>query len=286
MKPSKILKKYSVNIVLVTYNPNIADLFKNIRQSIDGVDSVILVDNASTPDIQTELYDYSLRNEKIKFLPMQNNNGIGAAQNEAIRFVSSHKNDEEQFLLFFDQDSYLTNMQIYDLTQHFIEESKETPNLALLGVKTNDDDTVSGRQFVKHIISSGSLTTLTIFKKIGFFDEELFIDFIDFAWCWKAEKLGYRLMVDNSMLLHHQTSGHLPTIFGKGIDKPSRLYYVYRNVIISLKRYNTSFLFSFKWYTHLFLKAIFQLIFAGERMYRGKMILSGIFDGLNGKTGK
>lgn len=74
---------------------------------------------------------------------------------------------------------------------------------------------------------------MSVFKEIGYFDEELFIDF---AWCWKAQKLGYHVMIDNSVLLHYQTAGHLITIFGKGIDKSSGLYYVYRNAIIALKR--------------------------------------------------
>lgn len=281
-----LTKEYSVNVVLVTYNPNLDDLFQNIQQFIDGVESVILVDNASTIDIQSKLYDYCLRNDKVKLLSMQTNNGIGAAQNEAIRFILSQKNDEDEFLLFFDQDSYLTSEQIYNLAKHFDEESKQNPALALLGATTNANGEDNGRQLVKHIISSGSLTTLSIFKEIGYYDEELFIDFIDFAWCWKAQKLGYHVMIDNSVMLHHQTSGHLPTIFGKGIDQPSRLYYVYRNAIISLKRYSTSFSFTWHWYKHLFLKATFQLIFAGDRLYRAKMIMSGVIDGVRGKTGK
>jgi len=281
-----LTKEYLINVVLVTYNPNLDDLFKNIQQFIDGVASVVLVDNASTIDIQSKLNDYCLRNDKVKLLSMQTNDGIGAAQNEAIRFILSQKNDEGEFLLFFDQDSYLTSEQIYKLAKHFDDEFKQNPALALLGATTNANVEDNGRQLVQHIISSGSLTTLSVFKTIGYFDEELFIDFIDFAWCWKAKKLGYHVMVDNSVLLHHQTSGHLPTIFGKGIDNPSRLYYVYRNAIIALKRYSDSLSFRWQWYRHLFLKAAFQLIFASDRLYRTKMIMSGVIDGVRGKTGK
>lgn len=86
-----LTKEYLVNVVLVTYNPNLDDLFKNIQQFIDGVASVILVDNASTIDIQSKLNDYCLRNDKVTYLSMQTNNGIGAAQNEAIRFILSQK---------------------------------------------------------------------------------------------------------------------------------------------------------------------------------------------------
>lgn len=64
-------------------------------------------------------------------------------------------------------------------------------------------------------------------------------------------------MIDNSVLLHQQTPGHLPTITEKGIDKPSRLYYVYRNTIIFLKRYNSSLSVRWHGYKHLFLKVAF-----------------------------
>lgn len=282
----KNVEKDLINVIIVTYNPNIDDLFKNIYKFMDGVDSIILVDNASNEEIQKKLVDFCSQNKKVKFVPMEINNGIGSAQNEAVRLLFDQQNDDQQFVLFFDQDSYLTSSQVHDLVQHFKEEHYQNSNLAALGAQTNENIQSDGRYIVKHIISSGSLTTLNTFKQIGYFDEELFIDFIDFAWCWKAEKLGYYVMVDNSVLLHHQTSGHLPTIFGKGIDNPNRLYYVYRNLIISLNRYNTSFSFSWNWYKHLFMKAIFQLIFASNRIYRLKMILSGVFDGLKGKAGK
>lgn len=36
------------------------------------------------------------------------NHGITATQNEVIRFILIQKNDEDEFLLFFVQDSYLT----------------------------------------------------------------------------------------------------------------------------------------------------------------------------------
>lgn len=156
----------------------------------------------------------------------------------------------------------------------------------MLGATTNSSDSESGTTIVSHIISSGSIVSLGDFKKVGYFDEELFIDFIDFSWCWKAQTLGYQVMMDHDVFLHHQTTGQLRTILGKGIDNPDRLYYVYRNLIISLKRYSPSFLFSFGWYRHLFMKAVFQIVVAESKRKRTMMIVKGIWHGMNGVTGK
>ncbi|END16895.1 putative rhamnosyltransferase domain protein, partial [Escherichia coli P0301867.8] len=35
-------------------------------------------------------------------------------------------------------------------------------------------------------MSSGSLTKVDVFKKIGLFDEDLFIDYVDYEWGWRA----------------------------------------------------------------------------------------------------
>ncbi|KAA8368000.1 glycosyltransferase [Leuconostoc carnosum] len=276
----------SIYTIVVTFNPEIGDLFDNLNEFCDGVEKILLVDNSDNSLISNQLSDKCKEYNNIIYLPTEDNNGIGAAQNDALRYLINNKCDDDDLLLFFDQDSYIEKEQVLNLAKHLFREKNKNQSVVMLGATTTSSDSEVGTAVASHIISSGSIVSLGDFKKIGYFDEELFIDFIDFAWCWKAKSLGFKVMVDHDVFLHHQTTGQLKTIFGRGIDNPNRLYYVYRNVIISLNRYSPSFSFSFGWYKHLFLKAIFQIVVAGSKIKRSAMVVKGIWHGINGKTGK
>lgn len=276
----------SIYVIVVTFNPRVIDLFNNISRFCESVNKIFLVDNSDDfsicEQIESKAKDYS----NIVYRRLESNNGIGSAQNEAVRYLIDNKYDDDDLLLFFDQDSYIEKGQLLDIANHLILEKKKNKKVIMLGATANSSDSEVGTTVAPHIISSGSIVSLGDFKKVGYFDEELFIDFIDFAWCWKAQALGYQVMMDHDVFLHHQTTGQLRTIFGKGIDNPDRLYYVYRNLIISLKRYSPSFSFSFGWYRHLFMKAVFQIIVAESKRKRTVMILKGIWHGMNDVTGK
>lgn len=276
----------TINVILVTFNPVIQDLFDNLSRFCDSVKSVFLVDNSDDSSIREEIKSKTVEYNNIFYLPQKSNDGIGSAQNTAVRWLLDNKYDENDLLLFLDQDSYIETDDLSKLAHHLLFRKRENNNIIMLGATTDSADPEVGTTVVTQIISSGSIISLGDFKKVGYFDEELFIDFIDFAWCWKAQNLGYKIMIDHDVFLHHQTTGELKTVFGKGIDNPDRLYYVYRNLIISLNRYSPSFAFSFGWYRHLFMKAVFQIIVAEKRKRRTVMVLKGIWHGMNGVTGK
>lgn len=275
---------YPIYAIIVAFNPNIEDLFNNLNSMYSAFNGVLLIDNSDNYSVSKEVQLRSCKYDNITYKSLSNN-GIGAAQNYAVKFLAENKIYDDILLAFFDQDSYIEKSEVLELADHLIQEKEKDENVVMLGAATNSEDGLSGLTATRHIISSGSIITLSDFEKVGFFDEDLFIDFIDFAWCWKAELQGYRIMVDHDVLLHHQTNGKLKKIFGKGIDNPNRLYYVYRNIIISLHRYSPSLFFSLSWYQHLFLKGVFQMIFADNKARRIKMIFNGIMDGIKDKTG-
>lgn len=271
--------------IVVSFNPNVNDLFNNLIQFNNSVEKTILVDNSDNRKIREEI---KLRSKKFRniYCLFLDNDGIGAAQNEAIRYINNNKRSNNTLLLFLDQDSYIEKNEVYKLYEHLICEKEKDDRVVMIGATTDFNSSQTGIEYTSHIISSGSMIELVDFNNIGYFDEELFIDFIDFAWCWKAIKLGYKIKIDYGVHFHHQTSGELKKIFGKGIDSPERLYYVYRNLIIALAKYSPSFKFSSKWYFHLFAKSTFQLMFAKDRFRRAKMISLGILHGLKRKKGK
>ena len=53
-------------------------------------------------------------------------------------------------------------------------------------------------------ITSGSLINCRAFETLAGFKEELFIDGVDFEFCWNLKKHGYSLYQLNNVLMQHQ----------------------------------------------------------------------------------
>jgi GT2 family glycosyltransferase len=53
------------------------------------------------------------------------------------------------------------------------------------------------------VITSGNLLKVSAFERIGGFREDLFIDSVDFDFCLRLKKSGYRIMRCNQAILYH-----------------------------------------------------------------------------------
>ena len=56
---------------------------------------------------------------------------------------------------------------------------------------------------VRTCITSGSCTRLSAWEKIGGFDEKLFIDSVDFDFCYRIRKTGYVIIQTREAVLEH-----------------------------------------------------------------------------------
>ena len=89
----------------------------------------------------------------------------------------------------------------------------------------------------KHeIIQSGAMHRLDILKQIGGYNEDLFIDFVDFEYCFRVRKAGYSIVYLNRVYLDHQTEDEYESFFSKSAGlilkekfSLARCYYHLRN---------------------------------------------------------
>lgn len=270
------MTKYNIAVVVVTYNPEIHNL-KELLIELKEI-PVYISDNASN-NID-EIKKLKLSYSNLNLISNNENAGIAVAQNVAIKEIEKNV----KYILFLDQDSFISAKKIQVLAKDFKKLQLKYSNLACVAA-TPDTDTKNSFERVNEVISSGMLISVDALKKIGLMKEEFFIDMVDYEWCWRAINKGYLIIKDNKCHFKHQL-GIDEKILGKIPVAPFRLYYVYRNTIYLLKKGPIPSGYKTKLKFKLFKQIIFNCVFCSNRFKRIYYIYNGIIDGKREKLGK
>ena len=227
---------------VVTYNPDIDVLLKNLQALSPQVRDVFVVDNGSNNinDIENLLGHF---NNITIFLNPQNL-GIAQALNKLCKIASSRGYD---WILTMDQDSMCDGNMVANLSNYANEEYGiiapriEFRKDGVLIEKTGSGAKCQTEQ-IYACITSGSLTNLIAWKEVGGFDEWYFIDHVDNEFCTHIIQKGYKVLRVNDALLY-QRAGDMKYVklFGKPILLPYystlRNYYICRNTIYYMRKY-------------------------------------------------
>jgi rhamnosyltransferase len=186
-----IKMKNKVCAGIVTFNPDIVLLGKNIRAIKDQVNQVVICDNGSKnlPAIKTRVNEID---SNIIIIELKENFGIAYALNIICRF--SQRNQYE-WALTLDQDSICPICLVQELLKY--------ANLEMVGVVSpnvayaNNEEFINKKQnayeFVTWNITSASLTNINVWDLIGGFDESYFIDKVDLDYCISYQA-GYKVI--------------------------------------------------------------------------------------------
>ena len=227
-------KNEKVAVIIVLYNPDTNDI-DNVRR-IAQYNVGFVVDNSLIPFMDGETIG------NMSYICNKANIGIAKAQNIALREIL--KGDYE-YVVFLDQD---TRVAVDYPLQIAMEFSRiDNGRLAVLGPQVVN--AVTGGQYAsaihkyeisengfslrKHIISSGSCMSINALKDVGLMWGELFIDYVDFEWCWRAASKGYQCGVTSHLQISHHV-GQRELSIGKYkviISAQQRYFYQYRNFI-------------------------------------------------------
>ena len=156
------------------------------------------------------------------------------------------------------------------MLNHFIELRKQFPKVIAIGPSLVDvtrneiydtGNLVNIRDSYYRtttLISSGMLVPVVAFEDIGYFDERLFIDYVDHDWCWRANSKGYICCMDMSIKIKHKVGKKSIKFFGLPfiISSPNRYYFQYRNSIWLQKRNYVPF----SWKIKIFVKNTIGLL--------------------------
>ncbi len=177
------------------------------------------------------------------------NSGIAQAQNKGIQYILDTW-PETRYIVFLDQDSR-TGSEYPQQIASIYEELQGKYRLGMLGPTLYEINSGEEyRPFFHHleaidhfvprreIISSGSCVAVDVLKDVGYTDAELFIDYVDFEWCWRANAKGYISGSTRRLSINHQVGRRQVHIGNYRIimSAPFRYYYSYRNYLWLVRR--------------------------------------------------
>ena len=300
----KVIKNNFKNIslnklftVIVIFQPNKKKIENVLQKHLEVFSNVIVVCNSSI--------DFKLKKKFKSFIFIMNKKNVGLAKALNIGIKFSIKKGAK-YIALFDQDTLIKK-------NYFIQTKKSIKYLNLSKVaaigpiffnrlnnkfgklikfKTLSIQKINPKQKVKYylpdyLITSGIIIPTSIFKIVGYMNEKLFIDLIDFEWCMRARNKGLMVVCFPKVKIIHEMGDSSFNFFSLryNIYKPNRLYYFFRN---SFYLYNSSYI-KLNWKIIDFIKNLFRFIFyivlIKPRIKNLKFIILGIKDAFKKKMG-
>lgn len=242
-----ILTRENSCAVIVTFNPD--SLFEEaIKRHIELFGFIIVVDNNSN--------DLSfLDNCEADTVLLKENMGIAYALNIGIKRALALG---YRWIFTFDQDS----IPIRDFLYYYNEVFRVLPNLitniGLISTKHVPNIPIFENSKLKikrtcSLITSGMFHNGKIFEKIGWYDEKMFIDGVDFEFALRCAVAGFdTIRIQNPILQHKLGDPQNRTIMWGLFNvkttnhNATRRYYIMRNhIYIYLKNIFLKSLFGF-----------------------------------------
>jgi rhamnosyltransferase len=283
--------------VIVTYKPNVEILEKCVNSLVNQVDKLIILDN--TPG-KFQLLENFRKKQNIEIVYLNDNYGVAHAQNLGIKKALEEGVD---FILISDQDTIYPLDYVEKMLECFKEDKVAAAGplfidahtgkvqffvkKGLIGFKKIYPKT--GKHEVLQLIASGTIINAKFIPEVGLMKEELFIDWVDMEWCWRAVKKGYKIIGNADVVIKHFHGEKSKKFLTKNITLKSciRNYYTirngiylalysnvldgYRRILLFLKTFRNIFLFS---------------LLSNNFLLNLKYTLKGFYHGLIGKLGK
>jgi rhamnosyltransferase len=277
--------------VVVSYNPPLV-LLDNIVRLGRKTSKILIIDNGSGQSSSALLAELQ-RIQGVHVFPKGKNEGIGNALNFGIRFAIEAG---YEWVATFDQDSTIDDdffvQQFSALATcpfkdrvALISPRHVSPGTALEDLNGPEYDSINVA------MTSGSLIRSSVFKRVGFYDESMFIDYVDFDFCLRLQKAGYKIIRAPRAILHHRLGTAEAHFFlGKKISIKThsawRRYYIMRNRVLMYRRYALRFpLWCLNDLIWLGLDLTKIVLFESEKGSKLFNVIKGILHGLAGKTG-
>lgn len=199
---------------------------------------LIIVDNTPNQNLKIE------STQHLKYISIGENLGIAEAQNRGIQAAC---NAGCTHVVFFDQDSIVPKGFIEKMVNEYERISHRLTNLFLLGPTVYNGregseyksaihaDISTDFDFIprREIISSGSCVSMDKINQVGILDSRLFIDYVDFEWCWRGNSKGLQSGITPHATLTHFVGLQEYHFFGQLIiiSAPIRYFYQTRNFL-------------------------------------------------------
>lgn len=227
--------KEKIYALITLFKPSEQNAEK-IKDLSKYVDKVFLCDNSG--ENKGELFSEI---ENAIYINNQSNLGLSAAYNAALRDPKYGWNDND-FIIFFDQDSSVSQKHIEKLVHIYQKLERQMDKVGCLGPayfnSANDQvEVVKGKEIfdrtyeVNRIITSSMLIRYSLLKGVGFFNDSVFLDYADWDLCWRLRKAGYSCFTTTATKIDHRVGLGEKKIGPLSIRiwDPIRIYYQVRD---------------------------------------------------------
>ncbi|WP_288439535.1 glycosyltransferase family 2 protein [uncultured Pseudomonas sp.] len=284
----------NVSILVTTYNPHVGELEENLKSYLNQAQCIILTDNSDDVVRQREVFALAAVYPTIVVKQLSRNLGIAAAQNIGLQEARARSSE---FVVEMDQDSRLPPDYVSNLMRRFREltdKGIKVGGIGPLAVRKDSDEVYDGLTRsgdvieVEYTLSSGFLMRFDAIDAVGQKNEDLFIDFVDWEWCWRSRERGYRIFIDTTLEISHMLGDGHKKILGQSIGMPSpiRHYYQFRNFIYLLGKSFVPGKWKLKYSVIMLAKLCLIPLCFDRKMKRLSFAITGIKDAIRGAWGK
>lgn len=290
--------------IIVTYNPEPQKIIECINSLLVNVSQVIIVDNGSS-NLDTLR---KLKFDNAEFHYLNENKGIAYAQNYGVDIALN--NYDADFLFFSDQDTIFPKdivkklISCYDLhngsdgapvavVSPFFKDHRNGyihPSVSLNIFTSSKVITVKNGcdLFPSHVIASGMLVPKEAWLDVGSFREDLFIDWVDTEWCWRARSLGYTIVQTPSVMISHELGYGQKNFAGRSvtIHNSFRNYYKIRNSVYLMFYSKYSFRYRYHLFFHSVKNIVFEILYSKNKKKSCGVVYKAVLDAFQSKMSK
>lgn len=291
--------KYDIAVVFTIYNKKLESIIHRIDIDDSGDDGIVFIfvdntDNGCNANCKST--------EPHIYLPLGKNYGIAYGQNIGIKYCLDYLNVTE--IVFFDQDTIICKREIRKMSdrRRLFEADVVAPIFVDRRYNFIYPQIRIGRNGSRHrlsykelnrgactnvVISSGSMTDIEIFKEGFFFEEELFIDYVDTEWCLRISSKGYCIRILNDIQMYHSIGDKIISLmnFHVPVHSPYRRYYRIRNSFLLLDKPHIPLLLSLREILFSLIHQLILILFSDTKLLYLKLGLLGIWHGMSKRSG-
>jgi len=236
----------SVYIILVNWN--------NFSDTVECIDSllifpyehrkIVLVDNASTDGSLRKIQDWLMERkfiDRITIIPLNHNIGFGGANNKGIQYSLENNAD---FILLLNNDTIVTDKFLRPMLKTALSDNK----IGIVGGKIkffynkdrvwfsgghidflrgafyHREEDCTGQRESAFITGCLMLIPTSVLRKVGYFDENYFLNVEDIDLSCRVKDAGYKLVINCDSVIYHKISASIG-----GLYSLRNQYYFHRN---------------------------------------------------------
>ena len=285
------MKKYKIIGIVTLYHPQKKHI-DNICKMSEQVDVLFVADNSLV-----SCGEIIKNNNKIVYCFNTENKGLSGAFNCVFDKFKLCFSDNDM-IIFFDQDTVIPAKHVEKLVNEYYCLAK-TESVGALGPvyideKTNLEKLPNTKVYVNEntlkvgtIITSSMLCEYKKLKKIGFWNENVFLDMADWDLCWRLRAIGQSCYLTCVSPIYHSVGENNITIGGKEIItwKPFRYYYQIRDGAYLIKQRYVPIEEKINITLNFIIRYVFSILFTRNRRLLVHYALKGFVDFCKGYTG-